>query len=433
MKIAVVGLWHLGEVVSSGLAELGHSVSAFDTDKNRIQNFQRGIPALEEPGIRRLIQKHAAKRRISYEIFSPERAAKHRVIFITFDTPITKKDEPDTRAIEKVTASVARHAKAGTLIVFMSQMPIGTTRRIAKRLRLKKIEAAYVPENLQLGRALESFLHAARTIIGVDSPRAKRMVARVFQALRGAKIFMSIPSAEMVKHALNSFLGTSLSFIYNIADLCEATGADILAVSQALKSDPRIGPGAYLDASLGFSGGTLMRDMRVLEKVSRRFKLPVPVVSGAIRANAGRIARVRLLLRAHFRSLAKQKVAVLGLTYKPGTPTLRASLAVSLVKILQQSGMGVSGSDPMAAPDEVGKLTGMAFERSPYRAAKGVRAVILLTAWPRYRRLNLRKLKRVMRPPYVVIDARNFLADRAGEFKKLGFRYQGIGRGSMDL
>lgn len=434
MKIGVVGLWHLGEVVSLGLAELGHTVTAFDSDAKRIGDFQNGTPAIEEPGVKELATKHAKNGRVSYEVFSPKRVAEYNVIFITFDTPITKKDEPDTKVIEETAVSIARYAKPGALIVFMSQMPVGTTRGIARKLKSKGIEIAYVPENLQLGKAMESFLKPARTIVGADSDRAKKAVLKIFEKLPGEKIIMSVPSAEMVKHALNSFLATSLSFIYNISDLCEAVGADVISVSRALKADPRIGQAAYLDTSLGFSGGTLMRDMRVLEKRAREYGLAIPVISGTIQTNGKRLMRALTLLRMHLgASLAGKRVTVLGLTYKPGTPTLRSSLAISLMKLLKEAGMNVAGSDPMAPCEEVKNLTGAACERDLYRAAEGSHAVIMITAWPEYAALDIKRLAGAMRAPRVFIDARNFLASRAKEFEKAKFRYQGVGRGSVDI
>ncbi len=436
MNIGVVGLWHLGEIVSTCLAELGHKVIAYDPNSAVIEKFRRSEPVLAEPGIVELMAKNKKAGRLSYEIFSPKFAKLHDAFFVTFDTPITKNDSPDTKIVEKAVAELAKYAKPGLLIVVMSQLPVGTLDKLKQRIkqirRKDDVRIAYVPENLQLGRAIESFMKPARTIIGADAKAAEE-VKKVFQKLPGEKMVMSPASAEMVKHALNSFLAVSLSFIYNIADICEAAGADVVAVSRALKSDPRIGAAAYLDASLGFSGGTLMRDMRVLESIARENKITVPVVSGAIHTNAKRLMRAVVILKKNLGSLKGKEVTVLGLTYKPGTPTLRSSLAISLMKLLKRQGMVVSGSDPSASCAEVAKLTGSGCDKNPYRAASGSVAVIMITAWPEYATLDLARLKKTMRSPFLFIDARNFLASRAGEFEDLGFRYQGVGRGSIDV
>jgi len=436
MKIGIIGLWHLGEVVSTCLAELGHKVIAYDPDPTVIEKFRRGEPVLAEPGLTVLMAKNRKAGKLFYEVFSPKSAKLHDAFFVTFDTPITKNDSPDTEVIERTVAELAKNAKRGLLIVIMSQLPVGTTNKLSQRIkqirRKNDLRIAYVPENLQLGRAIESFMKPARTIIGADAKAAEE-VKKVFQKLPGEKIVMSPASAEMVKHALNSFLAVSLSFIYNIADICEMAGADVVAVSRALKSDPRIGAAAYLDASLGFSGGTLMRDMRVLESIARKNKIAVPVVSGAIQTNVKRLTRAVKISQRHLGSLQGKKVTVLGLTYKPGTPTLRSSLAISLMKLLKRRGMVVSGSDPSASCTEVAKLTGGGCDKNLYRAASGSRAVIMITAWPEYITLDLMRLKKTMRSPFLFIDARNFLASRAGEFAGLGFRYRGVGRGNIDI
>ena len=436
MNIGVVGLWHLGEVVSVCLAELGHTIVAYDPDPDVIKKFKAGEPILAESDIKELIAKNKKAGRLSYAVFAPQEVIKHDAIFITFDTPIKKDDSPDTGIIEKTVGEIAKHTLPGLLIVVMSQLPVGTTsilkQKIKKVSSQKNISICYVPENLQLGRAVESFMKPARTIIGAE-PKDAEMVKKIFNKLPGEKIVMSPASAEMVKHALNSFLATSLSFIYNIADICEAVGADVVAVSRALKSDSRIGAAAYLDSSLGFSGGTLVRDMRVLEAIAEKNKMAIPVVSGAIATNAKRLTRAVTILKKHLGSLKGKKATVLGLTYKPGTPTLRASLAVALMNLFRGEGMKVSGSDPAASSDEVVKLTNGGCDKDPYRAASGSSAVIMITAWPEYAALDLKKLKKAMRAPFLFVDARNFMASRAGEFKKFGFRYQGVGRGSIDI
>ncbi|OHA00730.1 MAG: hypothetical protein A3C11_02585 [Candidatus Sungbacteria bacterium RIFCSPHIGHO2_02_FULL_49_12] len=436
MRIGVVGLWHLGEVVSSCLAELGHTVTAYDPDPAVIEKFRRGEPVLAEPDIRELMAKNKKAGRLSYEIFSPDAVKLHDIFFITFDTPIKKDDSPDTGIIEKTVEEIAKNARPGLLIIVMSQLPVGTMQtlkeKIRKICRRDDIKICHVPENLQLGRAVESFMKPARIIIGAE-PKDAELVKKIFEKLPGEKIIMSPASAEMAKHALNSFLATSLSFIYNIADICEAVGADVVAVSLALKSDPRIGAAAYLDASLGFSGGTLMRDMRVLEAKAKQHKMAVPVISGAINTNTKRLTRAVTILKKNLRSLRGKKVTIIGLTYKPGTPTLRASLAILLMNLLRAQGMIVSGSDPAASCGEVRKVTQSRCEKDPYRAASGSAVVIMITSWPEYASLDPRRLKRAMKPPFLFLDARNFLASRAKEFKNLGFRYQGIGRGSIDI
>jgi len=432
MNVGVVGLWHLGETVAVLLAALGHNVIGIDIDKKVIQKLNSGVPPIEEPGLRELLAKHLKKGAVSFT--DDVSALKDtEALFLTTDTPILEDDTPDVSLLFDIVKNIAPHMRSQALFVAMSQVPVGTTHRLAGALKeanpALNPDIIYLPENLQLGRAVESFLKPDRIVIGADTDRARTRADSLLKNITARRLFMSIVSAEMSKHALNAYLATSLSFIYNISDMCEAVGADVTDVSTALKSDRRIGQDAYLDSSIGFSGGTLMRDLKALMHVADTNKKEIPVISGTMVTNNERrkniVLRIEKLLGAPF---AESRIGILGVTYKPGTSTLRRSLGLEIFGILRKAGADVRVYDPQASGEAFLKETGMKLSRDPYEMAVGCNGVLLITAWPEFKDIDFSKLKESMREPYFFFDARNFLKERENNLKSAGFQYVGIGR-----
>src|SRR3989344_9601938 len=272
MKIAVLGLRHLGEIYSAGLAELGHIVYGVSEDEKVISGFKKNIPPLAEPGLTALLKKHQKSGALSYTAdFSVMGMCD--VLWFTFDTPVTEKDKAQTKIIFDSLKKALPHLRNNVLIIVSSQLPVGSSRELTTFIKKKRpglsFSYAYIPENLRLGEAVSSFFKPERIVVGTDDVKTFQKIREMFRWIRPIRqtqggqahhrriradfLHMSPVSAEMVKHALNSFLAVSLSFIYDIADICESVGADILDVSQALKLDSRIGEKAYLDASVGFS------------------------------------------------------------------------------------------------------------------------------------------------------------------------------------
>ncbi len=431
--ISVLGLWHLGAVYSAGLAELGHTVFGIDEDISVVKALRQGSPQVAEPGLRELIIKNLRKKHLSFTaVLSP--ISQSEVVWFTHDTPINERDEADESIIFQVLKRITPLLQDGVLIALSSQIRVGTSRKIADYIGRVRPELAfnlaYLPENLQLGQAMTSFFKPKRIVIGARDARTFSRAASLFAPLKTSFVQMTPESAEISKHALNSFLATSLSFIYDIADLCEETGADVLEVSRALKSDPRIGPAAYLDASVGFSGGTLGRDLRALLKTGRERHLALPVIQGVWNKNQSRTSFLMRTLRDILGQVQGKTIGVLGLTYKAGTPTLRRSLSLMMVRELQRSGAVVRATDPGAHAKEVKDANRkIAFSRDGYRMAHGCHALLLLTGWPDFMNLDPRRLQAVMRKPYLFFDARNLLHQREGDFRDAGLFYRGVGRG----
>ncbi len=433
MKIGVVGLWHLGEVAAVALADLGHTVIGVDENRETIENLRKGIPPLEEPGVRERIERHL---RGGTLFFTDEfkNLADCEGIFFTFDTPVTDADESNTDILFATAKKIAPFLRTQILFVVMSQVPVGTTKKLASIIagenHARQCESVYFPENLQLGKALECFFDADRFVIGADTPAGHERMGAILEKSRSPRLHMNIASAELSKHALNGYLATSLSFIYNIADLCEAYGADITEVARALRSDSRIGPAAYLDASIGFSGGTLMRDVKMLMRLSKAAGTAVSVIDGAAVTNETRRRRMAdRIERLLNRSLRGARVGILGVTYKPGTATLRRSMALEMAYFLKERGAEISAHDPQADHQELTAALGTSPCATPYEMASGCHAVLLLTAWPEFAAIDFSLLKEKMEPPHLFFDTRNFLREREEELIRLGFLYKGIGRG----
>ncbi len=432
MKIAVVGLWHLGEIVSAGLAELGHTVLAIDGNKKVVDNLKKAILPLPEKDVASRVAVHLKNGSLYFSAdFRPVKDCE--AIFLTHDTPVDENDRPDTAGLQQSTVKLARYLKNDALFVVMSQVPVGTTKRLFESIKKHNPkftgEAVYFPENLQLGKALECFLFPERVVIGAETESAFLKLDQIIARLKCPRIKMNIASAEIAKHALNSFLATSLSFIYNISDVCEMAGGDVTDVAKALRSDSRIGQAAYLDSSLGFSGGTLMRDLRILSGFAQKNKKQLEVIDGVLQTNINRrkilIVRLRVLLKI---PLHKANIGILGITYKPGTSTLRRSLALELIGMLRKEKAGIQVFDPQAQEAEFKRETGLSLSKTSIEASRGCHALLLVTAWPEFQDLPFKKMRETMIPPYLLFDARNFLKSKEKEIKEAGFLYCGIGR-----
>ena len=356
------------------------------------------------------------------------------IVWLTFDTPVDGRDNVKLEPIWDFFKANAKFFKQSVLIVVSSQVPIGTCSEIKKfmikiRPRLK-FDLAYAPENLQLGRALESFFRPDRIVIGAQNPAVFKKIKSIFTPIKTDFLAMNMASAELSKHALNAFLATSIGFIDDISDLSRAYGADAVDVTKALRSDKRIGPRAYLDAGIGFSGGTLARDLKTLIKKSREARIKAPLISTVFKRNNLRRNLVVKYLKKYLAAsrLRGKKIAVLGLTYKPGTPTLRRAMSLEIISKLKKAGAIISTHDPLADRAEAELLTGSKFHEDLYAAVKDSRAAVFVNNSPEFKRINFKKMKSLMKKPFIFFDTGNYFYAFEKEIKKLGFLYVGIGR-----
>jgi UDPglucose 6-dehydrogenase len=424
MRVAVHGLWHLGCVTAACLAEAGHQVVGLDPDATLVEGLRRGEPPLHEPGLADLIARglHQGGLRFTSDVSEAVRDAE--VLWVTFDTPVNDRDEADVGYLRSQLELVLPALDLGTLVLISSQVPVGFTRALESVWSDRGFGFAYSPENLRLGKALDVFLNPERVVVGVRRPEDRARLVALFPAACSRLEWMSVESAEMTKHALNAFLAASVTFINEIALLCEAAGADAKEVERGLKSEARIGEKAYLSPGPAFSGGTLARDVRFLVDCGRRHGSPTPLLAGVWQSNELHKDWPWRQVRALTAGCATPVVAVLGLTYKPGTSTLRRSSSLELCERLHAAGYQVRLHDPAVAalPGEfrhLGTPCAGALE-----ALAGADAAVIATPWPKYRELDGAAIVGRMRRPRVV-DPHHLLADRLASDSRVTYAAPG--------
>jgi UDPglucose 6-dehydrogenase len=419
-------------VVSTCLASLGHRVRGTDPDAARVRELSTGTLPVFEPGLGELMAEQVRGGRLEFVASCREAFAGAEFIFVTFDTPVDEDDQCDLAPIEKTFAEIAAYAPSGVSIVLMSQVPVGTCARLAGELRAAAprldFTLVYQPENLRLGDALDTFLRPDFLIFGVDpagdAASQQKAWQKIYKAIEAPQLVMRQASAEMSKHALNAFLATSISFVNELAGLAEAGGADIREVTAALKRDRRIGAHAFLSPGPGFAGGTLGRDVQALRALGRRCGKRTTHLDATLQVNHSRLGDVaETLRRASGGKLAGKRVALLGLTYKPGTSTLRRSRAVELAHRLAAAGVEVAAFDPQVR-EPLEETRGITLCGSVAAAATQADAMVLLTPWPEFRDIDWKQLSRLARCP-LIVDAHNFLDDAA--VSRAGWRYVGLG------
>jgi UDPglucose 6-dehydrogenase len=430
-RVCVMGLWHLGLVTSACLADLGRTVIGFDSDPQVIAGLGSGRLPLFEPGLEELVEKGIAEERLRFTADPQEALAGAGYAIIAHDTTVDERDESDLSQVMAAAWLLAKHLQDGSTVVVSSQVPVGTCERIQATICHARpspdFGIAYVPENLRLGQAIERFMKPDMVVIGSEDSATVSAVNRLFEGIDAPRVVVGIRTAEMTKHALNAYLATCISFANEMANLCDEVGADALDVAKALHLDRRLSPLAPLRPGLGFAGGTLARDLKTLRKLGEQNGGGTPLIDGVLRVNEQQNRVVVRKLGRLYGSLEGLTVGVLGLTYKPGTSTLRRSIALEIIGELTALGAAVKAHDPRANLEELPDTPGFEFCPDPYAVAAGSDALVIVTEWPEFRDLDFAALKKSMRNP-VLVDAQNMLD--AKEMAQMGFRYLGVGRGS---
>jgi UDPglucose 6-dehydrogenase len=426
-RVAVWGAWHLGAVVGAGLAKLGHHVFLTDPDEEVLGGLRSSSPAVQEPGLAELIREQRSEGRLDVLPPAGRSLGEADYSVIAQDVPIDDEDRVQLESLEDLADGIGRVLSRPTQLVVMSQVPIGTSERLAGRVVAasgRDVPVAHVPENLRLGSALDGFFHPDRLIIGADDEASFGRVSELFAGLQCSVLRMSLRSAEMSKHALNTYLATCISFIGEVSDLCERAGADASDVVSALRLDRRVSPHAPLSPGLGFAGGTLGRDVQSLRRLGKHSGVGTQLLDAVLAVNRRRVAALAERIEQATVEVEGSSVALLGLTYKPGTDTLRRSQSVELAGFLLGKGMSVRGHDPMVSP-QMSSTLGFPVFADAYEAATGTEVAVLMTEWPEYRQLDLARLASLMARP-VLIDPRGFLDEAAASAS--GFRRHVLGR-----
>jgi UDPglucose 6-dehydrogenase len=427
MNIGVVGMWHLGTVIAGCLASTGYSVIGFDDNRETIDALSVGTLPVNESGLEELIRVGMGKNLLRFSSV-PESLSSSDIIWVAYDTPVDDNDRADVEVVTNAVCALFPFFQDQTLVVVSSQLPVGSVSMLEEKYRRSYPESsvsfACLPENLRLGQAISVFTNPDRVVAGVRSEVDRKRIDLLLAPFTTRIVWMSVESAEMTKHAINAFLATSVAFANELAAICEQYGADASQVEKGLKSDSRIGPGAYLKPGNPFAGGTLGRDISYLLSFGQQKHIATHLVAGVLESNRAHKSWSRRRLRDVLGGLRGRKVTVLGLTYKPGTDTLRRSDAIETCKWLSDQGALVVAFDPAVAclPDDCAPF--MSLAPSATAALKDAHALLIATEWPQFRAITAEDVLQQMHRP-IVLDPGRFLAESlAGDLR---IRYLTVG------
>lgn len=409
-RIAVTGLWHQGVVLAASLADLGHDVVGV-AERDQAAALTDAIPPVHEPELPELLRKGLDAGRLRFTADAADALRNADFAFLSLDTPVDERDHSDLEPVFELARLIGRGLTSDIVLCVTAQVPVGTTEELGRVVAMesgRRCEVAYVPEFLRLGTAIESFRQADRIAVGADDGRTAELVADLFRSLGRRLVVTDIRTAELAKHAANAFLATSISFANELSDLARAVGADYGSAAEIVRLDRRIGPHAFLTSGLGFAGGTLGRELRTLQRFGVELGVPTPLLGATLAVNAARPQKVMQLLDRELGGLAGTSVAIFGLTYKPGTSTLRRAVSLEIIRGLVEQGATVVAFDPLADLAEVAELPPMHMESDPYAAATGADAVVLVTPWSGLKDLAVDRLRDVMRGD-LVLDTRGAL------------------------
>ena len=423
--IGVIGVGWVGLVTASCFADLGHDVWCRDIDATKIDSLRKGEVPIYEPDLAELVARNSE--RLHFELDVAPLMEHARLLFVCVDTPPTYSGDADLSRVEAVIEALPSSAEHA--IVMKSTVPVGTGANLRRRLgELGKADLGYAsnPEFLKEGSAVADFTNPDRVVVGADtaSPWAADAVAQLYEPLDCPVVRTDVASAEMIKLASNAFLATKISFINEIANVCEEVGADVKEVASGMGLDPRIGS-SFLNAGVGFGGSCFPKDVSALKQLAGNSGYHFQLLTAVIEVNELQKRRVVSKLKKHLGSLVGKRIGLLGLAFKPNTDDMREASSVVLAARLQGEGAIVKAYDPVAEERAAELLTGEEMCDSALDVVEGVDAAVIVTEWPEFADLDLTEVKRRMANP-VIVDGRNMLSAR--DVRQAGFVYEGIGR-----
>ena len=431
MKISVIGAGHVGLVTSACFADLGHDVICIDNDIKKIALIKRGEIPFFEPGLHDLVKHNIARNRLRFSTSIKEAMDQCEVTFIAVGTPTKESGEADLSSVEKVAMEIAKNLRSYHLIVEKSTVPVETGAWVKKTIQInirksKKIDfdLASNPEFLREGAAIQDFMKPDRIVLGVENKRAEKILRSLYEPLKAPIVVTDVNSAEIIKHASNSFLSAKISFINMVSQLCEKVGADIHKVAQGMGYDRRIGP-TFLNAGIGFGGFCFPKDLAAFIHIAQKSGVDFKILRAVLDVNEDQKKHFVDKVKHVLWNLEGKRIGALGLSFKPDTDDMRFSPAADIISALQQLGAEVQAFDPVAMPAAKKLLKGLKYVKDPYEAARSADALLILTEWSEFRELNLGRIKRLMKRP-LIFDGRNIYDPKT--MKELGFQYISIGR-----
>jgi UDPglucose 6-dehydrogenase len=436
MRVTMIGAGYVGLVSGACFADFGHQVTCIDKDAGKVAALKRGEIPIFEPGLADLVEANMRQGRLEFAT-ETSRLGDAEAVFIAVGTPSRRGDgHADLTFVYEAVREIAPQLAPSAIVVTKSTVPVGTGDEIEQILRQRRpdaeIQVVSNPEFLREGAAIQDFKHPDRIVVGTDDAGARAAIAEIYRPLylnAPPIIYVSRRTAELIKYAANAFLATKITFINEIADLCEAVGADVQEVARGIGLDNRIG-GKFLHAGPGFGGSCFPKDTSALLKTAQDRGVALRIVETVSAVNEQRKrAMARKVVAALDGSVRGKTIAVLGLTFKPNTDDTRDSPAIPLIVALHDLGASVRGYDPAGMEQAKPLLPAVHYCDSAYNAAEGADAVVIATEWEQFRALDLARLKGMMARP-VIVDLRNIY--RADEMKRANFRYVAIGRAGVD-
>ena len=434
MKIGMIGSGYVGLVTGACLAHLGHTVICVDHDETKIASLKKGKIPIFEPGLSEMIHTNVRGGRLSFSSSTADTVAKAEVLFICVNTPPKPNGEADLTFVGNVAKEIAKHMRSYRLIVEKSTVPVETGEWIKSVVRknIRKgvpFDVASNPEFLREGSAISDLLKPDRIVIGVETARAEAVLRKIYAPFKSKIYTTDIRSAELIKHASNSFLALKITFANQLSQVCDAVGADVEQVAKGMGMDSRISP-HFLRAGIGFGGSCFPKDLSAFYKISQKKGVKFEMLQQALDVNQLLpkyfVEKVRSALGG---TLNRRKLAVLGLAFKPDTDDMREAPSIPVITELQNAGAIISAYDPEAALKAKPYFKKLNYASDPYKAAKGADAVLILTEWSEFLNLDFNQFKRVMKRP-LLIDGRNMYAYE--EMKQRGWTYISMGRPSVN-
>jgi UDPglucose 6-dehydrogenase len=435
-KIGVVGTGYVGLVTGACLADFGNSVVCVDVVEEKIRLLAQGRVPFFEPGLEELVARNLARHRLSFTTSLDKAVASAEILFIAVGTPSGSEGEADLRYVEEVARGIGRAMTAYKAIVTKSTVPTGTGALVARWIRESQprpidFDVVSNPEFLREGSAIEDFMRPDRIILGASTERGRDVVAEIYKPLYlldTPLVSTDVPTAEMIKYASNAFLATKISFVNEVAQLCDQVGADVATVAKAMGLDKRIGA-KFLHAGAGYGGSCFPKDTLALAGIGERAGVPMRIVKAVIETNRAQRDYVLAKVRRAAGSLSGKTVALLGLAFKPNTDDIRDAPAITLARALVAEGAAVRAYDPVAMDAARALLSGVHFAVDAYDAAAGADLLVLMTEWNEFRELDFPRLKSTLRSA-AMVDARNvYPLERMREH---GFRYYSVGRRDVE-
>ena len=437
MRVAMIGTGYVGLVSGACFAHFGHHVTCVDKDADKIAALSRGEIPIYEPGLTELVRTNVGDHRLAFSTELSDPVAAADAVFIAVGTPSRR--GVHVREVGMAVAAareIAAALRGTTAVVTKSTVPVGTGDEVETIIREQRPDADVCvvsnPEFLREGAAIRDFMHPDRIVVGVEDPRAREILAEIYRPLylnAAPILYTDRRTAELIKYASNAFLATKITFINEVADLCEKVGADVQEVARGMGLDNRIGS-KFLHAGPGYGGSCFPKDALALIKTGQDHEAPLRILETVVAVNDQRKrAMARKVATALGGNLRGKTVAVLGLTFKPNTDDLREAPALAVITALQDMGAKVRAYDPAGMPQAKNVLSGVTYADNAYACAENAEALVIITEWEQFRALDLGRLKATMAQP-VVVDLRNVYPPE--ELRKHGFRYQGIGRAWHD-